>query len=161
MVFWRLPLQGHMIFFLSWYFHPEHHFSQSPVDLLVPQSVGDRVQQWSHHHVHRGSLLVAVQPVHLLLFHIYKHTAAVRQRKDNEVRRAGGESFLLLLGWWESNNCDDYVLHAVILWWGESKGHTKQGQGAVFQQTCCQSRRDGSGSEVTEEVRYDMGATEA
>ena len=68
------------------------------MDLLVLQSVYDRVQQGSHHCVHKGSLFVGVQPVHLLWFHVYKHTAAIHQREDNEVRGAGGESFLSLFG---------------------------------------------------------------
>ena len=59
--------------------------------------------------VHKGSLLVGVQPVGLLWFQVYKHSAAIHQREDNEVRGAGGESFLPLFGWWESNDCDAYV----------------------------------------------------
>ena len=68
------------------------------MDLLVSQGVGDRVQQWGHHCAHKGRLLVGVQPARLLWFRVYKHTAAVRQGEDTEVRGAGGESFLLLLG---------------------------------------------------------------
>lgn len=45
----------------------------------------------------------------LVLIHIYKDTAAIHQREDNEVRGAGGESFLLLLSWWETHDCDHYV----------------------------------------------------
>ena len=78
--------------------HPRQCVPQSLVDLLVPQGVDDRVQHWGHHRVHKGSILVGVQPVHLLRFHINKHTAAVHQGEDNEVRGAGGESFLSLLG---------------------------------------------------------------
>ena len=48
--------------------------------------------------VHKGSLLVGVQPVGLLWFHVYKHSAAIHQREENEVRGAGGESFLPLFG---------------------------------------------------------------
>ena len=68
------------------------------MDLLVPQSIDDRVEQWGHHRVHKGSLPVGVQPVRLLWFHIYEHTAAVHQKENHEVRGAGGESFLFLLG---------------------------------------------------------------
>ena len=68
------------------------------MDLLVPQGVDDRVQLWGHHCVHKGRLRVGVQPAHLLWFHVYKHTAAVRQGEDTEVRGAGGESFPSLLG---------------------------------------------------------------
>ena len=68
------------------------------MDLLIPQSVDDRVQQRGHHRMHKGSLPVGVQPVGLLWFHVYKDTAAVYQGEDYEVRGAGGESFLSLLG---------------------------------------------------------------
>ena len=160
MVFWRLPLQGHIVFFLAWYFHPEHHFSQSLVDLLVPQGVDDRVQHWGHHRVHKGSLLVGVQPVHLLRFHIYKHTAAVHQREDNEVRGAGGESFLSLLGWWEMQDCDDYV--AV---WNDGynegcwKDKQSKAKGQHFNRPDIRTREINQGPQITE-VRNDMGATE-
>ena len=68
------------------------------MDLLVPQGVDDRVQQWGHHCVHKGSPLVGVELICSLWFHVYKDTAAIHQREDNEVRGAGGESFLSLLG---------------------------------------------------------------
>ena len=68
------------------------------MDLLVPQGVDDRVQLWGHHCVHKGSLLVGVQPAHLLWFQVNKHAAAVHQREDTAVRGAGGEGFLSLLG---------------------------------------------------------------
>lgn len=86
-----------------------HGFPQSLVKLLVPKSVDDTVQQWGHHSVYKGSLPVGVQSVHLFWIHIYKDTAAIHQREDNEVRGAGGESFLLLLSGWETHDCDHYV----------------------------------------------------
>ena len=78
--------------------------------------------------VHKGSLLVGVQPVHLLWFLVYKGTASIHQREDNEVRGAGGESFLSLwlmgVQWlWRLCGCTQWWL-----WWGMPKGHTKQGQ---------------------------------
>ena len=79
------------------------------MDLLVAQGVDDRVQEGCHYRVHKSSLSVGFKPTHLPWFHIYKHTAAIHQREDDKMGRAGGESSLSLLGRRETHNCDYYV----------------------------------------------------
>lgn len=83
--------------FLFWYFHSTHHSSKGLEYLLILQSIDDRVQQWNHDCVHKGSLPGGIQPVCLLSFHTCNDTAAIHQRENNEVRWTGGESFLSLL----------------------------------------------------------------